>query len=188
MNTCCPLAGATWRLYICVYAYKYVGVAAVREGCHKFICIYVYARIYIWIYNTLREQQQHLHICMHKHIYTYIYMCSIFMCSNTCIFIRIYIIVHIGAYLYIHMHAYTFVNAYIKCDVCVCMLWFKNWSCSAPPQHCQCAAIHYGGATISRLLNIIGLFAKEPYKRDDILQRVCMLWFKNWSFLGSSLP
>jgi len=29
----------------------------------------------------------------------------------------------------------------------------------------------YGVATISRLLKIIGLFCKEPYKRDDILQK-----------------
>ena len=30
---------------------------------------------------------------------------------------------------------------------------------------------HYGVASTSRLLKIIGLFAKEPYKRDDILQK-----------------
>jgi len=29
----------------------------------------------------------------------------------------------------------------------------------------------YGVATISRLLKIIGLFCKEPYKRDYILQK-----------------
>jgi len=29
----------------------------------------------------------------------------------------------------------------------------------------------YGVATISRLLEIISLFAKEPYKRDYILQK-----------------
>jgi len=29
----------------------------------------------------------------------------------------------------------------------------------------------YEVATISRLLIMIGLFAKEPYKRDDILQK-----------------
>jgi len=28
-----------------------------------------------------------------------------------------------------------------------------------------------GVATISRLLKIIGLFAKEPYKRDNVLQK-----------------
>ena len=32
-------------------------------------------------------------------------------------------------------------------------------------------AIRYGVATRSRLLKIIGLFAKQPYKRDDILQK-----------------
>ena len=31
-------------------------------------------------------------------------------------------------------------------------------------------ATWYGVVTISRLLQIIGLFAKEPYKRDYILQ------------------
>jgi len=29
----------------------------------------------------------------------------------------------------------------------------------------------YGVATISRLLNIVVSFAKEPYKRDDVLQK-----------------
>jgi len=38
----------------------------------------------------------------------------------------------------------------------------------------------YGVASISRLLKIIGLFCKEPYKRDDILQKRPM-------FLGSLL-
>jgi len=33
----------------------------------------------------------------------------------------------------------------------------------------------YGVATISRLLKIVGLFAKEPYKRDNILQKRPMI-------------
>jgi len=35
--------------------------------------------------------------------------------------------------------------------------------------------IFYGVATISRLIKIIGFFAKEPYKRDDILQKRHMI-------------
>ena len=34
----------------------------------------------------------------------------------------------------------------------------------------------YGVATISRLLKMIGLFGKEPYKRDDILQKRPIIW------------
>jgi len=33
----------------------------------------------------------------------------------------------------------------------------------------------YGAAAISRLLQIIGLFAKDPHKRDDILQKRPMI-------------
>jgi len=36
--------------------------------------------------------------------------------------------------------------------------------------HMQHIPTRYGVATISRLLKIIGLIAKEPYKRDYILQ------------------
>jgi len=38
------------------------------------------------------------------------------------------------------------------------------------PKRFSCG-LRYGVATNSRLLQIIGLFAKEPYKRDDILQK-----------------
>ena len=36
---------------------------------------------------------------------------------------------------------------------------------------CICVRYQYGVASISRLLKIKVSFAKEPYKRDDILQK-----------------
>jgi len=41
--------------------------------------------------------------------------------------------------------------------------WLRAFFCGIP--------VAYGVATISRLLRSIGLFAKEPYKRDCILQK-----------------
>jgi len=45
--------------------------------------------------------------------------------------------------------------------------------------------LHYGVATISRLLKIIGLFAKEPCERDDILTNRLMIL---WSLLIVAIP
>ena len=39
----------------------------------------------------------------------------------------------------------------------------------------ELSSVYYGVAMISRLLKIIGLFAKEPYKRDYVLQRRPMI-------------
>jgi len=36
--------------------------------------------------------------------------------------------------------------------------------------HCMAKGV-YGVATIRRLLKMVGLFLKEPYERDDILQK-----------------
>ena len=60
------------------------------------------------------------------------------------------------------------------CLVCVCVcvycVYVYEYMCVQEAVVCVNVWYVYGVATISRLLKIIGLFAKEPYKRDDILQ------------------
>ena len=58
----------------------------------------------------------------------------------------------------------------VCCSVlqCVAVCTLAGHGCTARRRIC---IYIYGVATISRLLKITGLFTKEPYKRDDILQK-----------------
>ena len=59
-------------------------------------------------------------------------------------------------YAHAHIHTYTQTNTHTHTHIGICILWQMD---------------RYGVASVGRLLKIIGSFAKEPYKRDDILQK-----------------
>jgi len=74
---------------------------------------------------------------------------------------------------FVRLHVYVYVRLVVFVCICRCIYRmslqdvFTRCIYTNDPRICV-----YGVATISRLLAIIGLFCeKEPYKRNDILQK-----------------
>ena len=135
-----------------------------------YICIYIYIYIFIYIY-------------VHVYIYIYIYM---YIYIYICIYIYMYIHIFLYIFLYIYLYIYIYhvfrdtcreiqiIHILVHADVCQHL---RTYTCttvhsSKPAQHVDAHTIvHYGVATISSSLKLYVSFAKEPYKRDYILQK-----------------
>ena len=113
-----------------------------------YIDLYIYFYIFSFIYS---------YICL----YSYIYYVGVY----SMVYIQYpYTSLYLG-FFYTHtdidLHYYPYLISEISTMIFI--------SCKSV--HILCRAIHYGVATISRILKIIGSFAIEPCKRDDILQK-----------------
>jgi len=121
----------------------------------------------------------HIHLSIHIYIYVYRNMChvyvsiytSIYMYVNMYIYIRVHI--HIQIYIYIYMYIYIYINVHVFV-VCIfiCLFLFSSRLHKVPghsmgqQQLVDSLDYCYRVATISRLLQMIGLFCKSAlYKR-----------------------
>jgi len=102
----------------------------------------MYTYIYVHIYSYART---HLPVC----IYTYIYTCM----YN----VYIYRICIIFTYLYIYLHSYTYIHVWM----CTCISYFYF------TRH----LVHMGWLRLVGSLKLQVSFAKDPSKRDDVLQK-----------------
>ena len=148
--------------------------------------------LYIYIYICIRT---HAHICIFKHIYTHVHIWITYMCiykygtihsgvipEQLCAFAKIH--PSHSIYMYIHIYTYTYTYMYIYIHVCICLYIYAYTYI-----HYKYAYnyIRYGMATITRLLEIIGLFcrissllcgsfAKETYNFKEPTNRSHPIW------------
>ena len=122
------------------------------------------------------------HTCTICTIYTYIihiYIRIIYIYTYTYIYIHIMYIItlmtlmthdSLEKYMYYIYIYHTYVCIYIS--YCTHSFSWRYLFVRVPSRIHTCdATCAYGVATMSRLLTMIGLFCKRPYKRDYILQK-----------------
>ena len=101
----------------------------------------------------------HVRVCVSRHIHTYtvvyIYGC-VYWCVVSSVYIDVYVCVHVNR----HIHVYTLVymRGYVYVRV-VRRLWRMK------------VFVSMGWLRIAGSLQLYVSFAKEPYKREDILQK-----------------
>jgi len=117
-----------------------------------------------------------MHIYIHVYTYIYIY---IYICICTCIYIHMYVYIYIYIYIYIHIYIYIYIYTYIYVLLGIyiythvyCWAWKSNWHVAQTQTNIQRRKQSPLKDRKKLRDNILPVsFAKEPYKRDDILQK-----------------
>jgi len=138
----------SWIYYICMYICIYIIDIL-------YMCIYIHTYIHIYVFT---------HIYIYIHIHTYIYL-SIYMFANVYRYIHIFIYIHTG--IYIHTYIYLrreVVTSSVLFWRCALLFWLRTYNRNTW-RYNRKTRMHvymqlYGVATISRLLEIIGLFCR----------------------------
>jgi len=131
--------------YINIYACKYIFV-------YIFVCIYIpvytcaYAYTYTYIYTYTCTCKC---ICIHMYIYIYMYILCMY----------IYINIHVCICIYIYTYIHIYIDTYIH-NIYICLSYRHRRVFS-----------HMGWLWLVGPIKLQVSFAKEPYKRDDILQK-----------------
>jgi len=116
--------------------------------------MYVYVSIYVYMCSL--QEQVH---CVRKHslctvyFFTYIYV-HIYIYIHTYTYAYIYKYTYIYIYIQIHIHTRIYTHMHMK----ICMYIHIHIHIYLPKARSLC---EYGVATISRLLEIVGLFCKR---------------------------
>jgi len=120
-----------------------------------YVSIFSYLTCYVSIFSYLT-----CYVSIFSYLTCYI---SIFSCLTCYISIFSYLTCYVSIFSY--LTCYVSIFSYLKASLALSDIEVGK----ARRHYLQCCL--YGVATISRLLKILGLFAKEPCKRDDILQK-----------------
>ena len=112
----------------------------------------------------------YIYICMYTHIcvYIYIYICIIHINIYACIYIYMYI--HTAGFLKI------FTCTLLRCVVVAAKRAHTKWK-NLSSELCSLVALYScmgwlrSVGSLKLYVNLYVSFAKEPYKRDDILQK-----------------
>jgi len=160
----CIISSECW--YMCIYTSLHI--YAYMYKC-KYVNIqsytYTYTDIFVYIFTYLYEHMCiYVYVCIHIYgIYIYI----VYMCVYTYTFIHIYMFVstymYIRIYVYVHIHIYS-IYIYIVYTNTSFIYTHAPQSNLPVLRHCPTRVAlggGYGVATVSRLLNIIGLFCKR---------------------------
>jgi len=100
----------------------------------------------------------------YMYIYMYIYLCFCMCMMHICMYMYIHICIYTCMYVYIYMagkaemNAYTntYLYMYVYINIYICMQWIYTQT-----YICTYHRWWYGVATISRLIQLIGLFCKR---------------------------
>jgi len=159
------------QLYICIYIHMYTYIHVHILSCAH---IYMYTQLYIYIYIYIRTR-----IYMYTYSYVHTSTCMgwlrlvgslqlLVSFVEYCLFYRAllqkrHMILRSLLIVATPYDIRTHVILHTRSHVCV-------YKCSPTIIKITCVRKSHGVATIGRLLKIICLFCKEPYKRDNILR------------------